>query len=362
MDSVGCVPVLIGLSQRDNHRDDAVPEPLVLLLPRTSFLMCVAQLVREAFASFVINIGKPLAVWLCVGAEERSVPWQYPVGALYDMLAPSVGCDTARPLVLTARMTPGVSECPLDVPLCVIGSGSGSVDPATMSSLSEHTTRERKEVQHAITILIRQYIKANLASSFGTTRHFITLDPGNSEALYSALVATEESTLVDGGLSKYQKAKEALLKQAGVARPHKYVIALYDAELDTITPKLTTISAAQVHDDSDTCLTLGEVLSIAAKNLGGADAFFSLCPPQTTLRTSATDDDSASTLSRGEIDQFHDEFQDARARRAHKDGSVLILVEGVELSMKTPASFVLKHFLGFDFRLHIVLAKRSLEC
>jgi hypothetical protein len=398
MESIGCVALVISLCPRDNHREDAVPEPLVLLVPRTSYLMAVAHLVREAFAAFVPTIGKPLAVWLCRGGSnnggvERSLPWHYPIGVLYDLLAPSTiwsassssaptsSSQTARPLFLTARMTPVVEECPVDVPLCVIGSGraldpNAGTDDISASSPSfslDDSKREKREVQHAVSVFIRQCVKASLASSFGTTRHYFTLDPASSEALSNALVATEEEFLVEGGLTRFRKSREALLKQAAMPHPTKYLIAVYDAQLDTVAPKMTTISAAQVHStdsthgsvDQDDVFTFAHLLAMAAANLGGSDVFFSLAT--TALTTSSSQHSSAEAhsapiLSRGEVDLMLDEFQDSKARRMEKDGGrLLILVDGIEIPMKAPASAVLKHFLGFDYRLHVVLAKKSIE-
>ncbi|CUG60003.1 Hypothetical protein, putative [Bodo saltans] len=402
-DSIGCVPLVIGLCPRDNHREDAVPEPLVLLLPRSSYLMSVAHLVREAFAAFVPTIGKPLAVWLCRGGGgnnnnsgvERPLPWHYPIGVLFDLLSPSSSSNfnsqsssspqTARPLFLTARMTPVVEESPSDVPLCVIGTGrldphSGTEDNASSPAFSvDDSKREKREVQHAVSVFIRQCLKASLASSFGTTRHYFTLDPASSEALSNALVATDEEFLLEGGLTRFRKSREALLKQATVTHPTKYLIAVYDAQLDSIAPKMTTVSAAQVHStdvsssgsgggghgDQKDVFTFAHLLAMAAANLGGSDVFFSLA----TITTSVASVGSPSSteghlplLSRGEVDLMLDEFHDSRARRMEKDGGrLLILVDGIEIPMKAPASLVLKHFLGYDYRLHIVLAKKPIE-
>lgn len=372
MDSVvGCVPLVVDLSPRDNHREDAAPEPLILLIPRTSYLMAVASLVREAFAAFALSLGKPLAVWLCVGGGERSIPWHYPVGVIYDLFAAprNESGGAAKPLFLTARMTPAITDSPSDVPLCVVGNGTavgGSVDPNSTNGVGSSTTedakRQKREVQHAVSVFVRQCLKASLASSFGTTRHFFTLDPSSSDALSTVLTETEESSLLDGGgLLRYCKAKEALLKQAGVAFPDKYLVALYDTALDTATPKLVTIPAAQVHKDEDGSFTFLQMLALIAKNLGSAEAFFSLVPSAIQMGNDGESPCESASEAAADVNEqllCEEAFERARASRIQKQGGLAILVGGVELPMKAPAALVVKHFLGFDFRLHIVLVKR----
>lgn len=398
MDTVGCVPLLIELCPRDNHRDPTVPEPLCLLIPRSSYLMSVAHLVREAFASFVLNIDNTLAVWLCKGSGgvERAVPWHYPVGVLYDLFSPpsmssgNSGATAAQPLRLTARLTPAIKDAPADVALTVIGS-SMALDPNTTDSTTSQANllstlkveeMRRKEVVHAVSVFISQCVKASIISSFGSTRPYMTLDRANSEILPRALTATDEAFFTEGdGLAKFRKAKAALLTIAAVPHPPRYLVAVYDAQLDAVVPKLTTISALQVNSsgpskDDDDVFTLGHMLALVASNLGGADVFFSIAPATSSASSTVgsaqrhvspippSDGGHSSTplLSRGELDLMLDEFNDSKARRMERDGGrLLILIDGIEIPLKAPASLIIKHFQGFDFRLHVVLAKVSLE-